>query len=92
MVSAEYQIKAIERALALERGEPLTEFTRTKEEQIRHQEKELLKERYPHRFEEEDSNKEINLENLEGQIFDSKGRPMFDKDGLSIDYDDEEEE
>jgi len=38
--------------------------------------------------EKEESKEEIDLEDLEGQVFDSKGRPEFDRDGLCIDYDD----
>ena len=40
---------------------------------------------------EEELSKEIELEDLEGQVFDSKGRPKFERDGLVIDYEDEED-
>ena len=38
--------------------------------------------------EEDEESEEVELEDLKGQVFDSKGRPEFDRDGLSIDYDD----
>ncbi len=66
----------------------LTEKERIRVESFLRRHPQIVEELKQKEWEKEKDLSEVELEDLPGQIFDSEGRPEFDRDGLSIDYND----